>query len=229
VKLPALLETFLGGTEDLPHLEEALTHPSWANEHRQTSTRSDYQRLEFLGDAVLSLAVSEALMLRFPDAREGDLSFRRAAIVSTEGLARFARELDMGLALSLGRGADAAGEREQTSVLADVTEAIFGAVYLDRGFEAARRLATVLCDRTDHQPMALVRDAKSALQERVQAKGGSSPRYALVEAIGPDHQREFVVEVEAFGEILARGTGRSKKAAEQSAAQTALTLLASRE
>ncbi|HTJ82325.1 MAG TPA: ribonuclease III [Polyangiaceae bacterium] len=229
MKLPAPLEAFLGGSEDLPHLAEALTHPSWANEHKQGTPRPDYQRLEFLGDAVLSLAVSEALMQRFPDAREGDLSFRRASIVSTEALAKFARELEVGRALALGRGADAAGERDQPSVLADATEAIFGAVYTDRGFEAARRLAAVVCERAEHAPMAQIRDAKSALQERVQAKGGTSPRYALVSANGPDHQREFVVEVEALGEILGRGAGRSKKAAEQAAAQTALSLLASRE
>jgi ribonuclease-3 len=227
LSLPERLATFLGTTDDLPHLGEALTHPSSANE-RPGRERLDYQRLEFLGDAVLSLAVGEALFSRFPEAREGDLSFRRASLVSTEALAGFGRELDVGQALAMGRGAAAAGEREQDSVLADAVEAILGAVYLDRGFDAARALALQLVERGLSLDVATPRDAKSALQERVQALGGSTPRYSLIETSGPDHRREFVVEVEAMGEPLGRGTGRSKKAAEQAAAQSALSALGSR-
>ncbi len=227
MSLPARLAAFLGPVEDLPHLVEALTHPSAANE-RPTQERLDYQRLEFLGDAVLSLAVGEALFTRFPAAREGDLSFRRANLVSTEALARFGRDLDVGQALAMGRGAGATGERDQDSVLADAVEAILGAVYLDRGYSAARELALQLVEQGLLLDVSTPRDAKSALQERVQALGGVAPRYSLIEATGPDHRRSFVVEVAALGETLARGEGRSKKAAEQAAAQSALSALASR-
>jgi ribonuclease III len=208
---------------ELPHLEEALSHPSFANEQRGGC--SDNQRLEFLGDAVLGLCVGELLMERFPAAKEGELSLLRSLLVSGGPLATWARLVDLGPALRLGRGADTAGERERDNVLADATEALVGAVYLDRGLAAARELAATIVA----EPLArlgvggvVVRDAKSELQERVQAEGGASPRYHVVGAEGPDHRREFVVEVEAFGHVLAQGRGRSKKLAEQAAARAAI-------
>ena len=208
---------------DLPHLDEALTHPSFANEQRGRC--ADNQRLEFLGDAVLGLLVGELLMERLPTAKEGELSLLRSLLVNAEALATWARVVGVGPALRLGRGADAAGERERENVLADAVEAIVGAVYLDRGTTAARALATAIVS----EPLGRLegsstvgRDAKSELQEQVQARGGSSPRYRVVDAVGPDHRREFVVVVEVDGAMLGEGRGRSKKLAEQAAARAAI-------
>lgn len=225
MKLPESLASLLGDSGDFEHVEQALTHPSYANE-RKRGPRLDYQRLEFLGDAVIQLCVSEALMARFPDAREGELSFLRSSIVSTDALADYARSIDLGSALLLGRGAGAAGERSQSTVLADALEAVVGAVYLDRGLEVSRTLvASILQRGLDARATQPLRDAKSELQERVQALGGTSPKYKLVSTTGPDHAREFVAEVEALGRMLGRGTGRSKKAAEQEAARAGLQAL----
>lgn len=225
MKLPPLLAQVLDDHADLEHLEQALTHPSHANE-RKRGPRLDYQRLEFLGDAVIQLCVSEALMARFPEAREGELSFLRSSIVSTDALADYARAVEIGAALQLGRGADAAGERGQSTVLADAIEAVVGAVYLDRGLEAARALVGHVIERgLDARAQRPLRDAKSELQERVQALGGAAPKYRLVATTGPDHSREFAVEVDALGQVLGRGTGRSKKAAEQDAARAGLQAL----
>ncbi len=207
---------------DLPHLDEALTHPSFANEQRGRC--ADNQRLEFLGDAVLGLLVGEILMERFPSAKEGELSLMRSLLVSAEALSAWARAVGLGPLLRLGRGADAAGERDRDNVLADAAEALVGAVYLDRGLAASRDLAASIVD----EPLARLdlarvgRDPKSELQERVQAHGGPSPRYRVVGAEGPDHRREFVVEVEAEGKVLGSGRGRSKKLAEQAAARAAI-------
>jgi ribonuclease-3 len=224
----ALLER-LGVERELGHLDEALTHASFANEHRGGS--ADNQRLEFLGDAVLGLLVGELLMERFPAAKEGELSLLRSLLVSADALAAWARSVELGPALRLGRGADAAGERERDNVLADAAEALVGAAYLDRGIAAARAIAVGVVT----EPLARLelrgavdRDAKSELQERVQAGGGTSPRYRVVGAEGPDHRREFVVEVEVDGEVLGLGRGRSKKLAEQAAARAAIAARAAR-
>lgn len=222
-KAPQEILEQLGLSGACSRLEEALTHPSYANEHKDSPR--DNQRLEFLGDAVLGLCVSELLMSRFPEAREGELSLMRASLVNAEALASFARKASLGGALRLGRGADAAGERSQNNVLADAVEALVGAVYLDFGMDAARTLARAVVSEQLEQMAsgpALGRDPKSELQERVQARGGASPKYRVVEAIGPDHSREFVVEVDVDGEVLGEGRGRSKKRAEQEAARSAL-------
>jgi ribonuclease-3 len=218
----ALLER-LRLTGELAHLDEALTHPSYANEQR--GRLPDNQRLEFLGDAVLGLLVGEILMERFPASKEGELSLMRSLLVSAEALAAWARSVELGPSLRLGRGADTAGERERDNVLADVAEALVGAVYLDRGLSAARDLAIdivaePLAQLQERGPVG--RDAKSELQERVQAAGGPSPRYRVVGTEGPDHRREFVVEVEVDGRVLGQGRGRSKKLAEQAAARAAI-------
>lgn len=204
-------------------LDEALTHASFANERRGGCT--DNQRLEFLGDAVLGLLVGETLMRRFPSAKEGELSLLRSLLVSAEALATWARRVGLGPALRVGRGADAAGERDRDNVLADAAEALVGAVYLDRGLEAARALADLvvaglLADLEARG--AAGRDPKSELQERVQARGEPSPTYRIVGAEGPDHRREFIVAVEVRGQELGVGRGRSKKLAEQDAARAAL-------
>jgi ribonuclease III len=206
------------------HLEEALTHPSFANEQR-LGRRADNQRLEFLGDAVLGLFASEILMERFPAAKEGELSLMRSQLVNTEALAAWARSIDLGPVLRLGRGADAAGERERDNVLADAVEALVGAVYLDRGIAASRRFSAAIVaeplSRLERAPV-VGRDPKSELQEQVQAEGGPSPRYRVVGVEGPDHRRAFVVVVEVNGEVLGEGRGRSKKLAEQAAARAAI-------
>jgi ribonuclease-3 len=209
---------------DLPHLEEALTHASFANEQR-SAKRIDNQRLEFLGDAVLGLCVTELLMERFPDAREGELSLMRAALVNTEALAAWARSVELGAALRLGRGAGVAGERDQTNVLADAAEALVAAVYLDRGIERARALTGRIVEGALARlegGTRLGRDPKSLLQERLQVRGGPSPRYRVVAVEGPDHERVFTAVAEADGGILGEGRGRSKKLAEQAAARAAL-------
>lgn len=209
---------------ELPHLAEALTHPSFANEQRGRC--ADNQRLEFLGDAVLGLLVGELLMERLPSAKEGELSLLRSLLVNTEALATWARGAGIAPALRLGRGADAAGERDRDNVLADAVEALVGAVYLDRGMNAARELSRVIVAeplmRLEAQGSTVGRDAKSELQEQVQAEGGSSPRYRVIAAEGPDHRRAFVVVVEVDGAVLGEGRGRSKKLAEQAAARAAI-------
>lgn len=199
-----------------------MTHPSFSNEQR-SGPRMDYQRLEFLGDAVLGMCVSELLVARFPDAQEGELSLMRASLVNTEALATWAREVGLGVALRLGRGADAAGDRDQASVLADAVEALVAAVYLDLGIERARELSRMVVEgELAGLSSGPRRDAKNELQERVQAEGLPSPRYRLLRSDGPDHRREFVVAVEVDGETVGEGQGRSKKAAERAAAQDAM-------
>jgi ribonuclease-3 len=164
-------------------------------------------------------------MDRFPAADEGELSRMRALLVNTDALAAWARGAGLGGLLRLGKGADAAGEREQTNVLADAVEAVVAAVYLDRGLDAARAMTRVVVA----EPLARIgeleaapRDPKSELQESVQASGGVSPRYRVIASEGPDHSREFEVVVEVGGEVLGEGRGRSKKLAEQAAARAAL-------
>jgi ribonuclease-3 len=222
--LPEALAACLGPAVELPHLVEALTHPSFSNEQRG-KRRADNQRLEFLGDAVLGLLVSELLMLRFPSAQEGELSRMRSLLVNTEALAAWARRVGLGQALRLGRGADAAGERDRDNVLADAVEALMGAVYLDRGETDARALAAEVVGEPLSRleaGQAAGRDPKSELQERVQADGGTSPRYRVVGSEGPDHQRVFLIVVEVGGRVLGEGRGRSKKLAEQAAARAAI-------
>ncbi len=217
----------LGMAGELPHLQEALTHPSFSNEQRK-GTCADNQRLEFLGDAVLGLCVTEVLMERFPDANEGELSRMRATLVNADALSAWARFVDLGAALRMGRGALAAGERDRMNVLADAVEALMGAVYLDRGLEAARLLVHAVIA----EPLARLtegpsrtRDPKSELQERVQATGGPSPRYRVVRVDGPAHHRDFSMVVEIGDQIVGEGQGRSKKLAEQEAARVALLRL----
>jgi ribonuclease III len=212
---------------DSPALEQALTHPSLANERRGLTHN---QRLEFLGDAVLGLCASEELYRAFPEADEGMLTRLRAQLVNAEALAAWGREVELPSVLRVGRGASGAGLRESTNVLADAVEALIAAAYLESGITAAQRVSSAIVQHglAAAGPLGSLRDAKSLLQERLQALGQPAPQYQLVEATGPAHERRFRVRVSSLGGELGEGDGRSKRAAEQAAAAAALSTLGER-
>lgn len=197
----------------------ALTHRSWCAEHPGDESN---ERLEFLGDAVLGVVVTDHLFLAFPDLPEGQLAKARAAVVSSTTLAEVGRELGVGLDLRLGKGEDASGGREKASILADAVEAVLGAMYLDGGVEPVRRL--VLEQLSERIDQAAERpgdkDYKTRLQEVAAHDGFTPPVYALTES-GPDHHKRFHATVAVGGERLGAGTGTSKKEAEQKAARAA--------
>lgn len=204
----------------------ALTHKSFVNEHRGEAL-SDNERLEFLGDAVIDLAVSHRLMERFPGAREGELSKIRAAVVDEAGLARIARELDLGALLRLGRGEELTGGRQKSSLLADALEAVIAAVYLGGGLTPVLTIVDRFLGEAFAQARlgTLDRDYKTQFQELAQSRMRLTPRYRVVAEHGPDHSKTFEVELELRGEVVGRGSGRSKKDAEQAAAKIALDQL----
>ena len=203
-------------------LRTALTHKSFVNEN-PALLREDNERLEFLGDAVLDLAVGHLLMERFPVRSEGDLSKRRASIVNEQGLYEVASRLALGDWLFLGRGEEQTGGRKKASLLADACEAVLAAVYLDGGFAAAFGvIAKLFEERLAAIEKAGGEDFKTQLQEVVQAKLRQVPRYTVVGETGPDHEKVFEVAVVVGGQELARASGRSKKEAEQRAARLAL-------
>jgi ribonuclease-3 len=207
----------------------ALTHKSFVNEHRGEGL-IDNERLEFLGDAVIDLAVSHRLMERFPEAREGELSKIRAAVVDEAGLARIARALDLGPLLLLGRGEELTGGREKASLLADALEAVIAAIYVADGLAPVLRLIDGFLGESFARAAAgtLDRDYKTQLQELAQSRLRSTPRYRVVAEHGPDHSKIFEVELELRGEVLGRGSGRSKKDAEQASAKCAMDTLSAR-
>jgi len=208
---------------DLDLLELALTHSSYLHEHRDTVSGHN-ERLEFLGDAVVTLVIGEALFRIRPTEDEGMLSARRAAIVSAAGLARIARRIDLGEALRLGEGESRRDGRTRVSLLASGLEALIGAIYLDLGFAAARDwlLEQASPELTSDAPLASLKSAKSRLQEHTQRLNGERPHYRLIEASGPDHEKTFRVEVSVGGRVLGAGEGRSQKSAEIAAAEAAL-------
>lgn len=213
-KLSALL-----GDRELPRFEEALTHPSFANE----TGAADNQRLEFLGDSVLGLVVSELLISRRPDANEGALTRMRSALVNAEALAEWARTVELGRSIALGRGARAGSERDQTNVLADAVEALVAATYDAGGLELARILVGEIVSTSLTELSRLEsRDPKSELQERVQARGMRAPTYRVTEKVGPSHEPTFEVEVLVDDVVYGSGQGRSKRLAERNAADSAL-------
>jgi ribonuclease-3 len=213
---------------DASLLKLALTHPSVTLD--RSSVGEDNQRLEFLGDAVLQLILTLALFERFPDLDEGSLTKARAQMVNRTALAARSRQLDLGEQLLLSRGEELHGGRNRNSTLADALEALLGAVFLDGGFEAAR--AVVLREFADHftelPQVPSIANPKGELQEWLQATSTEAPHYSLVSATGPDHDREFECIVLHEGVELARGQGKSKKAAETHAALAALELLKSK-
>ncbi len=210
---------------DPTRLREALTHKSRLNESPDP-TRRDNERLEFLGDAVLDLVVSECFLERFPQAPEGELSKLRAKVVNEAALSLVARELELGAALALGRGEELTGGREKPSLLADALEAVLAAVYLDGGLDPARAviLHTFRAVFDDLSRPDVV-DHKTEIQEWCQRAFDTLPVYTVTGETGPDHRKIFEVQLSIRGDSYGTGTGRSKKEAEQHAAKQALEKL----
>lgn len=199
---------------------EAVTHRSYS------ATGSDNETLEFLGDAVLSLAISDLLMRAHPEADEGSLSKMRAALVNARVLAEKARGLELGRWLRIGKGEERSGGRDKESILACAYEALLGAVYADAGYEAARRVVDVhFAGDVAGDVTEQLRDHKTRLQELTQRLYREAPVYTLVEESGPDHAKRFVTELKIAGRVYGRGVGHSKKTAEQAAAMEALSAL----
>ena len=218
------LETRLGYTfRDRKLLEHALTHSSWSNE-RGSGHLGSNERLEFLGDSVLGWMVAENLYRRFPDMPEGDMTRLRAELVCEASLHKTALALGLGGYMRLGRGEEHTGGRERPSILADIVEAIIAALYLDSGMDEARRFVRerVLTDAAFDESQRGA-DCKTRLQELVQRKSNQVIAYRLVEEQGPDHDKTFTFEVLINGESAGRGSGKTKKEAEQMAARAALT------
>lgn len=201
--------------------DQALTHKSWVNEH--PGVRSSNERLEFLGDAVLEFVVSKEIYQSFPDKEEGYLTALRANLVNTVNLAEVAKKLEIGERLYLSKGEDEGGGRSNVSLLADTIEAIIGALYLDLGLEAVLEFIKInLLVEVDQKTQNPLKDPKSRMQEYLQAKGLPAPKYKVIEESGPDHNKNFVIEIMVNGDPLERGEGKSKSEAEQKAAERAL-------
>ena len=208
---------------DLDLLEQALVHSSWLHEHPDAA-RGHNERLEFLGDAIVNQTISEALYARHPDDDEGALSARRAAIVSTTGLARLAGRIDLGRYLLLGEGESQRSGRRRPSLLASSFEALTGALYLDLGHEPVRTWLLRLAEPelALEMPVLSLKSPKSRLQEYTQRRSGERPDYRLVEASGPDHEKSFRVEVRVDGDVFGVGEGPSRRIAETAAAAQAI-------
>lgn len=206
--------------KDKSLISEALTHSSYANEHRLNDMGNN-ERLEFLGDAVLEISISEYLYNQYPDEPEGYLTKMRASIVCEPTLALCSKDIRLGEFLLLGKGEELTGGRERKSITSDAFEAVIGAIYLDGGFANAKEFIKkfILADIKDKQ---LFYDSKTILQEIVQAKGDKNLVYKLVGENGPDHNKQFEVNAMLGDEVVGRGIGRTKKAAEQEAAYNAI-------
>ena len=211
--------------DDLYLLARALTHRSYRNEN--TDVIQDNERLEFLGDAVLDFVVGAWLYNRFPEMTEGEMTRMRSELVRTEQLAAFARQLDLGAAMRLGRGEQQAGGRRRKGLLCATFEAVIGGLYLDKGIPAVVEFVTPLLEEASEvillQPDIF--DPKSRLQEWAQAQHFGIPHYAILESSGPDHDKRFAVEVHVGSDYHGRGAGPSKQVAEQAAAQALLESL----
>lgn len=203
----------------------ALTHRSFLNENPQAL--EDNERLEFLGDAVLDFVVGSWLYQHFPEMAEGEMTRLRANLVSTERLGEFGRQIQINRALRIGHGEEESGGRNRTAMLCNAFEAVIGALYLDSGIPAVEGFMAPLLEGV--VPAILLgeggRDPKSQLQEWAQARGLGAPHYRIVAETGPDHSKDFQVEVDVNGRMLGRGQGRSKQAASKAAARAALKLM----
>lgn len=205
-------------------LERALTHSSYANEVCKDGLAS-YERLEFLGDSILGFITADHLYRCFPELHEGELTKLRAELVCEKSLELSAKSLELGEYLRLGRGEAAGGGRTRTSIIADVVEAIIAAIYLDGGFEAAKAFVCRFVLNDVKTRLQLTEDHKTHLQELVQRKKDQLLEYHLLAESGPDHEKEFTVSVTLNGETVGKGSGTSKKRAEQAAAAEAIRAL----
>ena len=218
------LQTIMGYQfNDMETLRQAVTHSSFANEHRNIEIK-DNERLEFLGDAILDLIISEYLFNKYKNMPEGDLSKIRASIVCEASLAKTARHINLGEYILLGKGEEMTGGRTRASILADAFEAITGAIFVDGKFEDVREfLQRTLIKEVDHIAIEdLYTDYKTLLQENIQRESTLPIRYEVVEEKGPDHDKNFYVGVYHGDVCLGTGVGKSKKEAEQSAAKIAI-------
>jgi len=215
----SILNKALGVEIDQQLLELALTHRSFAYENGSTLTN---ERLEFLGDSILGLVVTEELYLRYPDLDESRLSPLRSGIVNMRALADIARTLELGKYIRLGKGEEVTNGRDKNSLLADALEALIGAIYLDTGFATTATVVQTLIKQTLEEAMAKGAglDGKTALQELVASLGKGTLEYAVIES-GPDHDKSFTATAVVGGEAIAEGAGKSKREAEQAAARSA--------
>lgn len=207
-------------------LTRAFTHSSFANEHKKQEIKNN-ERLEFLGDSVLSLVISEYIFSSFPELPEGELTKLRATVVCETSLAKSAREMQVGSFIHLGKGEEMTGGRNRDSILSDAFEAILGAMYLDGGFEVARKHVLKYLENTLNEAKEgkIFNDYKTCLQELLQQHSYEKIEYSIIKEQGPDHNKEFFVQVMHGSKVLGTGWGRSKKEAEQHAAQNALETL----
>ncbi len=211
---------------NIPLLDRALTHRSYANENRHRHIQHN-ERLEFLGDAILDLVAGEYLFLNFPNMTEGELTKARASVVCETTLAVCSGHIGLGQYVQLGRGEESSGGRTRNSILADTFEALIGAIYIDSGYDAARKFVVYYLspylDRVRKGTYGY--DYKTLFQEKVQRGGEKHIEYSLVRDEGPDHDKTFYMQLSLNGEILGQGSGKSKKEAEQKAAYEALRKL----
>lgn len=201
-------------------IKQALTHSSYANE-RTIQKLDDYERVEFLGDAVLELVSSEFIFMENPTMSEGNMTKLRASLVCEQALSYCAKDIEIGKFLYLGKGENATGGRNRDSIIADVVEAIIGAIFLDGGFDDAKRFIHEFV-LSDIENKKLFYDSKTILQEMIQKKNPGNPHYELISETGPDHNKEFLVKAYIDDIIIGEGVGRTKKAAEQKAAYEAI-------
>lgn len=223
IKMKALQNKIGYSFKNKNYLIEAMTHSSFANE-RDSGMRCN-ERMEFLGDAVLSIISAQLLFEKYPDMPEGELSKLRSSLVCTESLSDFARQIDLGNALLLGKGEANTGGHDRPSILENAFEALIAAVYLDGGMEAARKFVLGFLNKALENHQINFKDYKTILQEVVQKNPGENVNYVLVDEIGPDHNKEFVMEVHLNSNVIGTGRGKSKKSAEQAAAKEALELM----
>ena len=206
-------------------LHEALSHSSYANENKHHGRHSN-ERLEFLGDSVLSIVVSEHLFTHFKHLPEGELTKIRASLVCEKALFEFSKKIDLGQHILLGKGEENSGGRERPSIVSDAFEAVIAAIFLDGGMEAAEKyVLSFIPKNLDSNSAKALQDYKTMLQEIIQRNPEERVEYVLADQIGPDHDRKFVVNVCLNSNIIGRGEGHSKKQAEQAAAKEALKLM----
>lgn len=221
--LAALQQTLGVWFNDPSLLEQALVHSSYVNENPGFAPTSN-ERLEFLGDAILGFIVTEELYQRFSQFSEGEMTKLRSSLVRRDALSRMARAISLGNYLYLGKGEEASGGRRKPANLAGALEALIAAIFLDRGLSAARDFVLRSADKALNKVLSqgVEADYKSQLQEIIQARQQQTPTYKVIEAVGPDHDRAFTVEVRVGDTVLGRGSGKSKKVAETEAARSAL-------